>query len=199
MATIDPRKDLVGEIFKLAGQKVDIDDPIVTAALINSHLIRQAGEDAMFSIQSAIDQALTDLSTAVKEERKAAADISKSTDLAYQKIISMTKTAAHSEVGKMRAQFSDVVMEMLEQVRREAGEAAPSGWKIKFGILILSVILLSGAAGLAVGATWFGKEPPVTAEQAHQLAIGRAFLALLPKLDKATKEKLALQLEKSIH
>ena len=109
----------------------------------------------------------------------------------------MTKTAAQSEVGKMRAQFSDVVVEMLEQVRREAGEVAPSGWKIKFGILALSVMLLSGAAGLAVGATWFSKVRPNTAEQAQQLSIGKSLMEILPQLDKATKDKLLHQLEKN--
>lgn len=198
MAMTDSRKELVGEIFRLTGQKVDIDDPVVVAALINAQLIRQAGEDAMFSIQSALDQVIGDLSTAVNEERKAAADISKATDLAYQKIISMTKAAAQSEVVKMRQQFSEVVTEILERVRREAGEQAPSEWKIKFGILALSVMLLSGAAGLAVGMTWFNKVRP-TALQAQQLSMGKTLMELLPKMDKATKEKLLHQLEKNMH
>lgn len=194
----DSRKELVGEIFRLTGQKVDIDDPIVVAALINAQLIRQAGEDAMFSIQSAVDQVIGDLSAAVKEERKAAADISKSTDLAYQKIISMTKAAAQSEVAKMRQQFSEVVIEILEKVRREAGETAPSGWKIKFGILALSVMLLSGAAGLAMGMTWFNKVRPSTALQAQQLSMGKSLMEILPRLDKATKDKLVHLLEKNL-
>lgn len=199
MAMTDSRKELVGEIFRLTGQKVDVDDPVVVAALINAQLIRQAGEDAMFSIQSAVDLAIGDLSTAVKEERKAAAGISKSTDLAYQKIISMTKAASQSEVAKMREQFSEVVIEILEKMRSEAGETAPSGWKIKFGMLALSVILLSGAAGLAVGMTWFNTVRPSTALQAQQLSMGKSLMEILPQLDKATKDKLVHQLEKNMH
>ena len=41
------------DIFALTGQKVEIDDPIVAAALIHSTLLRRAGQDAANAIKEA--------------------------------------------------------------------------------------------------------------------------------------------------
>jgi hypothetical protein len=168
MVAIDSRKALVGEIFHLTGQKVEIDDPVVVAALINSQLIRQAGEDAMFSIQSALNLAMDDLSESVKEERAAAAEICNAIALADQRISLITTAAEQAEVIKMRAQFSDVVVDMLEQIRKEAGQTASYGWKIKFCLLALTAMVWCGALGVVAGAAWFGKAKPMIIEQVQQ-------------------------------
>ena len=44
---------LLVDIFALTGQKVEIDDPIVAAALIHSTLLRRAGQDAANAIKEA--------------------------------------------------------------------------------------------------------------------------------------------------
>lgn len=148
-------------------------------------------------IPETVKNAVSALSVAVRAERESTAKITLTVSVAQKQILAAAQAASNAELAIMRKQLYTMMEESLSQFREEA--VAPRAWKYKIGILALSVMLLLGVAGMAVGATWFGKARSVTAEQAHQLAIGRAFLDLLPKLDKATKEKLAQQLEKSIH
>lgn len=63
-------KNLVDEIFSLTGQKVEIDDPIVVAALLHSQLIRRAGQDAVGGIQAVMARSLIDLAEAVKAQQE---------------------------------------------------------------------------------------------------------------------------------
>lgn len=48
---------LLIEIFARTGQKVQVDDPLVAAALIHSALLRRAGEDAARAIEQAAQSA----------------------------------------------------------------------------------------------------------------------------------------------
>ncbi|MFM0140599.1 hypothetical protein [Caballeronia grimmiae] len=55
-ASTDAKKQaakLTAEIFSLTGQKVEIDDPLVAAAMVNASIIRQAGADAAKAIAQA--------------------------------------------------------------------------------------------------------------------------------------------------
>ncbi|MDR5740075.1 hypothetical protein [Caballeronia sp. LZ016] len=52
-------RNLVGEIFELTGQKVEVSDPIVSAALIQSEMLRKAGAEAAASITAASVAAAT--------------------------------------------------------------------------------------------------------------------------------------------
>lgn len=48
---------LLVDIFALTGQKVEIDDPLVAAALIHSALLRRAGHEAARAINQATQEA----------------------------------------------------------------------------------------------------------------------------------------------
>ncbi len=52
---------LLVDIFALTGQKVEIGDPIVAAALIHSALLRRAGEEAAKAIKEAAQHTDQDL------------------------------------------------------------------------------------------------------------------------------------------
>lgn len=192
-------KGLVGEIFELTGQKVEPHDPIVVAALIHSQLIRRAGQDAISGIQSAVAQSLADLAEAVKAERQAAADIGKATAEAHSQIIAAARAASEAEVPKMHAQFINIAQDVLLQVRKEAGAAAPQAWKIKVSLGIAALVLLGAAAGAIIGSTWWGKAAPakLTDEQSKQIEAGRDFLQVFPQLDQGTKDKLVRMIEKN--
>lgn len=190
-------KSLVGEIFQLTGQKVEVDDPIVVAALIHSQLIRRAGQDAMTAIQAAVTQSLSDLGEAVKAERQAAADIGRATAEAYTQIIAAARAAGEAEVPKMHTQFVNIAQDVLQQVRKEASASAPYGWKIKVSMGIAGLVLLGGLAGGIVGAAWFGKGTAPTVEQSKQIEAGRDFLQVLPQLDPGTRDKLIRMIEKN--
>lgn len=194
-ATADA-KNLVSEIFTLTGQKVEVDDPIVVAALIHSQLIRRAGQDAMTAIQSAVNSAVADLTNAVNAERQAAAEISQATAAAYQQVVAAAKAATEAEVPKMQTQFIGIAQDVLQQVRKEAGAAAPSAWKIKVGLVLSGVVLLGGLAGGIIGANWSGSGK-LSADEVKQIAAGKDFLQLLPQLDQQTRDKLVRLIEKN--
>lgn len=61
VATNNEVAQLVLEIFQFTGQKVEIDDPIVVAALIQSQMIRRAGREAVADIEAAVGRAVVDL------------------------------------------------------------------------------------------------------------------------------------------
>jgi hypothetical protein len=52
---------LLVDIFAMTGQKVEISDPLVAAALIHSALLRRAGQDAARAIEQAAQSARHDL------------------------------------------------------------------------------------------------------------------------------------------
>ena len=192
----EEQKHLVGEIFNLTGQKVEVDDPIVVAALIHSQLIRRAGQDAMQSIQSAVDASIEQLAEAVKAERQAAADIGQATTNAYKQIVAAANAASEAELPRIKTQLLQITHDALQEVRKEAAQAAPYGWKVKVAISLAGIVLLGALAGGIIGATWFGHNKP-TAEEEKQLAAGKDFLQVLPMLDKATKDRLIDLIQRS--
>jgi len=61
---------LVQDIFLLTGQKVDANDPIVVAALIQSALIRRAGLDAEAGIRLMMAKSLAELAEVNRGQRE---------------------------------------------------------------------------------------------------------------------------------
>jgi hypothetical protein len=45
-------KEVINDVFKLTGQKTDLSDPVVAAALIFSRMVRQAGADSAKEIKA---------------------------------------------------------------------------------------------------------------------------------------------------
>lgn len=194
-------KELVGDIFHLTGQKVEVTDPIVVAALIHSQLIRRAGDDAANVIHFAVQKAKAELELAVKAEREAASDISRATAQAYQDIVTAARAATEAEVPKLQVRFVNLAQDVLQQVRKEASATAPIGWKVKVAFGAAGLVLLGALAGGVIGSAWSGKgrasETGVNPDQAKQLEAGRDFLQVLPQLDEATKTKLIHMIQKN--
>lgn len=63
---------LVQDIFLLTGQKVEANDPIVVAALIQSSLIRRAGSDAEAGIKAVMAKALGELADGNRQQQAVA-------------------------------------------------------------------------------------------------------------------------------
>lgn len=60
-AASDEVQALLVDIFARTGQKVEIDDPLVAAALIHSALLQRAGNDAAQAIEKAAQNASRDI------------------------------------------------------------------------------------------------------------------------------------------
>jgi hypothetical protein len=62
---------LLVDIFAQTGQKVEINDPLVAAALIHSALLRRAGQDAAQAIEQAAQRARQDAGRSAREQQLA--------------------------------------------------------------------------------------------------------------------------------
>ena len=71
----DQVQALLVDIFALTGQKVEIGDPLVAAALIHSALLRRAGQDAAQAIEQAAQRARQDAGRSARERQLAADQI----------------------------------------------------------------------------------------------------------------------------
>jgi uncharacterized protein (DUF885 family) len=110
-------------------------------------------------------------------------------------VAELAKDAAKAEAEKLQAAFTKVAEGVLQDIRKQAHAAAPSAWKIKVAVSLAFVVALSGVAGAIVG-SWYVKHSR-NDEEVRQLAAGKDFLAVLPQLDQATREKLERLIEKS--
>lgn len=154
---------LTVEIFELTGQKVSVDDPIVTAAFFYSGKMRQA-----------------------------AAECDSASKMAHQRITRATAEVSDAGIAKLKTDFYRISREVLEQVRTEATTANPNAMTIRATVAtaFMMAIGIGALAGAMVTAMYLEKNPPLPASIPKEAAIGRALLRALPELDKSTKHSL---------
>jgi hypothetical protein len=181
----DKIEDLCAEIYRLTGQKVTKDDPILLAALFQSELINKAGENAAALFQNTVAKSVAQLAEAVKEEREQAASLDKSVASAFQQIADGARKISQQELANIQGKFARMASETLEQVRREAAERAPGGqwWKAAVVFLVGAAIGLTG--GFVVGK---GITPGLSNDQVRLMHNGMLLDDAWPKLPKASRE-----------
>lgn len=194
---ISDAKTIVQEVFEATGQKIELDDPLVAAALVNSKVQTRAAERAVGLIGEAAAAAAQDLAAATRAEREAAAGASERMAAAVADIQRAIAAGGDNELSRLRAQFADAASSVLRDVAAECRVAAPERWKWRVATAMLGVAVLFAAAGGVIGATLFGHKADLSQEDARALAAGRDFLASLPKLDSATRGKVLNQMAES--
>lgn len=176
---------LLLDIFNVTGNKVTKDDPILVAALIQSSLVKQAGNDAANSLQNAVIQAVAELADAVKVEREQASILDKTVANAFQQITDGAKKVGDQELTTLQTRFSRMASETLDQVRKEGSRQAPGGltWKIT------SALFGGVAIGLIAGA-FIGKAiaPKITNDQVRLMHNGTLLDASWQKLPKSAHD-----------
>ena len=175
---------LCAEIYRLTGQKVTADDPILLAALFQSELINQAGENAAALFQDTVAKSVAQLDEAVEAEREQAGNLDKTVATAFQQIADGAKKTGDQELITLQSRFARMASETLDQVRRESARRAPGGlwWK-------LGAVLCSGlAAGLIGGVVLSkGMAPRLADEQVRLMHNGMLLDQAWPKLPKAAR------------
>ena len=81
------------DIFALTGQKVEIDDPIVAAALIHSTLLRHAGEDAAYAMKDAAQEAIASLERSLQQQRQVASERHQARQSSPERAVPMSRPA----------------------------------------------------------------------------------------------------------
>lgn len=181
----DKIEALCAEIYRLTGQKVTKDDPILLAALFQSELINKAGENAAALFQDTVAKSVAQLAEAVKAEREQAASLEKSVASAFQQIAEGASKMSTQELASMQMKFARAASDTLEQVRREAASRAPGGLWWKAGVVLLVGVLAGLAGGFIVGK---GLAPRLTDDQVRLMHNGVLLDTAWPKLPKATRE-----------
>jgi hypothetical protein len=181
----DKLTEVCAEVYRLTGQKITQDDPILVAALFQSELIHRAGGDVAAVFQETVTKAITMLADAVKEERQQAANLDKSVALAFQQIADGAKKAGDGELAGMQARFARVATETLENVRRESLRVSPAAFWWKIG----AAVGLGSVLGLGAGVmTTKSLALQLNSEQARLIHNGMLLDEAWPKLTKQARE-----------
>lgn len=143
----DKVEALCSEIFRLTGQKVTAEDPILLAALFQSELIVKAGQSAAAVFQEAVAKSVARLAEMVTAEHDQVANLDRAVANAFQHIADGAKQAGEQELVTMQGRFARMASETLDQIRRESARRAPggTGWRIGAALCCgLAVGLLGG-------------------------------------------------------
>ena len=172
------------EVYRLTGQTITDNDPILLAALFQSELMRKTGADITTAFEQTVAQAIAMLADAVKEERAQAANLDKSVAAAFQQIANGAKAAGDNELATIQGRFARMAAETLDQVRRDAQRTAPGNYRWK--------MLLAAVAGLATGLLasvllHHSDAPRYSDEQARLIHNGLLLDDAWPKLPKAAR------------
>lgn len=181
---------LCAEVFRLTGQKITEDDPIIVAALFQSELINKSGANAATHIQDAVSQAVVQLADAVKAERKQATEVQKVVASTFQQIADGTKQVAEQELAAMQARFARMASDTLDQVRREATYKAPriSVWW-RAGAYTLAGITAGLLGGIMIGNHSGGD---LSENQIRLMHNGLLLDKAWPRLSKSARETFEL-------
>lgn len=178
------------EVYRLTGQTITDNDPILLAALFQSELMRKAGADITTAFEQTVAQAIAMLADAVKEERAQAANLDKSVAAAFQQIANGAKAAGDAELATMQGRFARMAAETLDQVRREAQRAVPNNYRWKMTLAAVAGL----AAGLLVSVLLHCQEAPrYSDEQARLIHNGLLLDDAWPKLPKAARAAFGVQ------
>lgn len=178
------------EVYRLTGQTITDNDPILLAALFQSELMRKAGADITTAFEQTVARAIAMLAEAVKEEREQAANLDKSVAAAFQQIANGAKAAGDNELATIQGRFARMAAETLDQVRRDAQRTAPRNYRWK--------MLLATIAGLATGllasvVLHHSETPRYSDEQARLIHNGLLLDEAWPKLPKAARAAFGVQ------
>lgn len=172
------------EVYRLTGQTITDNDPILLAALFQSELMRKAGADITTTFEQTVAKAIAMLADAVKEERTQAANLDKSVAAAFQQIANGAKIAGDNELATMQGRFARMAAETLDKVRRDAQRAAPNHYRWKMALAAIAGI----AAGLlAAMLLHHSAAPRYSDEQARLIHNGLLLDDAWPKLPKAAR------------
>lgn len=173
MALTEDAKNLVVEIFRETGIKVDEDDPIVLAALYQASLIRSAGDltaaklaDQTAKIQGASRQLVEHLQELLRTSGTLATQTMREAREAEEAELKRTATGAinsaigdavKAAIGRLNDALGtlEIAAARSEKKVADAAKAAQPGWStLVVGVVILGSIF-GGAGGFLVHQLFF--------------------------------------------
>jgi hypothetical protein len=133
---------------------------------------------------------LAELEGAVRAEQQAATALRVEESAAHKRMAVATKAASEAELASMNRRIHRIADQVLEQIRFEATNKAPSAWKAKVCVGMTISLLAVASAGVIIGSIWNDATFFITKEESKQLAFGKKMEKILPQLDKRTLNKI---------
>lgn len=153
-------------------------------------LIQEAGLQAEKSMQATINKAITELERAGRAEQQAAANLQADESALQKRMAAASKAASEAELVNIQRRFNKIAAQVLEQIRCESTNAAPSAWKAKVTVGLTISLLFVGSAGIIIGSIWNEGTFFISRAEAKQLAFGKKMDRVLSTLDKETLTKI---------
>lgn len=175
------RQQIVCDFFEATGQKFDMDDPVVTAAIMQAHYVRQAGADVVGGIERAKAVALASLTAAIEAEARDAAK------LIAREVTSSLRANMNAETERAKgtlAKYADSLRAGLAGSKALPLPRAPVRLDMKTVGIVAGAVALSSIVAAMVFSS-------ITAQERQQLEFGKAVLQAIPAMDAKTKRGLA--------
>ncbi len=215
-------KSLVTEIFEVTGQKVEVNDPVVVAALMHSQIIKRAGNEAAAAIDQAVKSGIEQLkretrasndaqaqmvasatngmSQALKASAAASDAIEKKTREAFEKIAAATNAAVST--AKVNAELQ--VLAVVDRAMTNIVNGNQNMLKGKLAVQLGGFALVVVCAAMAVG--WYikpaakqttGQAVPQAMSEADikSLNVGRDMQRIWSQLDPETRETIRQKIQ----
>lgn len=147
METDDSMKILAEEIFALTGQKVEIFDPVIVAALFQSKLLREAHIDSANYFNAAVTSLIGNVSESMENKQTVIDALVKAQDSANHKMAVYAKNVLRSELPKVREEFHEIAIEVL----KEANGLAANNLATRLLAIMPVIVLVAAFAGFYVG------------------------------------------------
>ncbi|MBB3221675.1 hypothetical protein [Pseudoduganella umbonata] len=171
--------DVIHQIFKLTGQKVTRDDPVVVAALLQTSMLDDIAQRIGDQLAKRTTEATAEMAAAVAASRAHVEAVDRAVARAYAQMADGVHAVSDQELTALRASFARTAAETLDHIRRNV--LRRSGWRHWWRDPAACCVGL--AFGLAVGsiATLALTRGP-DAEQRRLLHNGMLLDAAWPKL-----------------
>jgi hypothetical protein len=184
MGLAEERSRLTAEVFALTGKKCAEDDPIIVAALFQTHSVRAAGREIVEEITGATQAVLVAVSEASRAAARAEAVANSAAD--DRKAIAQAAAAAQKALA-------NTIDSQIKKAVREAGrvhstgQGPPQGWRGVLAGVALGIFVALGTMLVACNfsLTWFS-----------DARFGAEWKHVLPSLDPALRDKMIEHFEK---
>jgi len=198
------RKKLAVEIFEITGQKVELDDPVVTAALFYSHYMRkssaivaeqiahqsaQSAQEIVKKLEVTVENCVAELALAVSHEREVAAQSHLAAEQAYNKVMTLVSAGSKSEISNIKNTLTAHANLLLAKIKQSGQTPNTGRWYVSTVAAVICAVLI-GATGAVAGVTFYDQRG-FSPEDTRLLSMGRDMSKVIPYLDKESKDRLA--------
>lgn len=119
--------DVLLQIFKLTGQKLTREDPVVVAALLQTGLFDDATQKMGEQLKKMTAEATTEMTAAVLAGRAHVEAVDRAVARAYTQLADGVHAVSDQELIALRATFARTAAETLDHIRRNV--LRRSGWR----------------------------------------------------------------------